>query len=666
MYINVAVENKSKYTDSMFTYKTNLELKIGDKVRVPFGTHDSEKIGYVFDIPESIDFPEEKIKEVKEKMPDGLNEEIIKTCFWMKKRYAIKYFDAIKCFTISGSSKRKGEYKVPYSDLVLSDDEEIILTNEQRNATEKIGKSIDEEKNEIFLVHGVTSSGKTEVYMKSIEKCLAKGKTAIMLVPEISLTSQTIEKFAKRFGKEKIAVLHSRLTKRERYEEWHRLRSGEAKIAIGARMAVFSPLDDIGVIILDEEHEATYKADMTPKYDTIEVAAKRLKTTNGVLILGSATPSVVSYERAKQGIYTLIELKERYNKTPLPKVDIVDMRNELRNGNMSIISNLLYEKIEESLKLKEQVILLQNRRGYSNFISCRECGNVMKCPECNLSLTYHKKESSMVCHYCGKKFPVPKKCPNCQSKYIKHFGIGTEQVEEVMREMFPSSKIERLDLDAIKNRSELDRILKRFSERKTDILVGTQLVAKGLDFDNVGVVGVIAADTTLNIPDYRSEERTYQLVTQVSGRAGRGDKQGSVVIQSYDPENYAFKAAKNNDYESFFEEEISLRSFMQYPPFGDIIMVNFTSDDEELTISTAERCKSYMENALGEEKNRVLSPKVALNFKGNDAFRQYIIVKCPKGERNRYVFLLDGFNKILMDEKSAVNVNIDVNPYSIF
>ena len=665
MYISVAVENKSKYTDSMFTYKTDLDLKIGDKVKIPFGKGDNEKFGYVFDIPDSISFPEEKLKEVKEVFPDGLNEEIIKTCSWMKTRYAIKYFDAIRCFTVKGSAKRKGEYRPPYFDLEVEKQQPLNPTEEQKKAIDEINESIDSNRSDIFLIHGVTSSGKTEVYLRAIERCLERGKTAIMLVPEISLTPQTIERFAARFGKENIAVLHSRLTQRERYEEWHRLKTGDAKIAVGARMAVFSPLDNIGAIILDEEHETTYKADMTPKYDTAEVAAKRLKSTGGVLLLGSATPSVVSYERARLGIYKLIELKERYNKTPLPNVDIVDMRDELRNGNTTIFSNLLFDKINESLKMKEQVILLQNRRGYSNFISCRECGAVMKCPECNISLTFHKKENAMICHYCGKKFAVPKKCPSCQSKYIKHFGIGTEQVEEACGEFFPNAKVDRLDIDAIKNRSELDKILKRFKDKKTDILVGTQLVAKGLDFDNVGVVGIIAADTTLNIPDYRSEERTYQLVTQVAGRAGRGEKQGSVVIQSYDPENYAFKAAKDHDYKAFFNEEISLRSFLEYPPFGDIIMVNFTADDEKLAIDTAERCKIYMERALREERKRVLSPKVALNFKGKDSFRQYIIIKCPKGERNRYVYLIDGFNKILMDEKSSCNMNIDVNPYSI-
>ena len=289
----------------------------------------------------------------------------------------------------------------------------------------------------------------------------------------------------------------------------------------------------------------------------------------------------------------------------------------------------------------------------------------MKCPECKISLTYHKKENSMVCHYCGKKFSVPKKCPSCQSKYIKYFGIGTEQVEEASKEYFPDAKVDRLDIDALKNRKELDNILGKFEKGETDILVGTQLVAKGLDFDNVGVVGIIAADTTLNIPDYRSEERTFQLVTQVAGRSGRGKKQGEVVIQTYDPENYAFKASKEHDYSSFFEEEIGLRRFMEYPPFGDIIMVNFTAEDEALAISTAERCKEYMEKALGKEKKRVLSPKVALNFKGKESFRQYIIVKCPEGERNRYVYLLDGFNKLITDEKSSCNMNIDVNPYGI-
>lgn len=500
--------------------------------------------------------------------------------------------------------------------------------------------------------------------METIEKCLERGKTAIMLVPEIALTRQIIERFAGRFGKENLAVMHSKLTQRERYDEWQRIRSSQAPIVIGARMGVFAPLTDIGVIIMDEEHEATYKADMTPKYETVDVALKRLKYFDGVLLLGSATPSVVSYQRCREGIYQLIELKQRYNRTPLPRVEVVDMRRELKEGNMTIFSRALYSKMKETLGAGQQVILFQNRRGYSNFISCRECGTVMKCPKCGISLTYHKVVNSAVCHYCGRRFPVPRTCPECGSKYIKFFGIGTEQVEEAAASFFPDARVDRLDLDAMKTRKDMDRILDRFSKGKTDILIGTQLVAKGLDFQNVGLVGVIAADVTLNIPDYRSSERTFQLVTQVAGRAGRGEEQGTVIVQTYEPDNYALQAAKDHDYKAFFDQEVKMRRFMEYPPFSDLIMVNFTAEDEEVCLATAERCKRYMENAVGQElAKQILSPHVAINFKGED-HRYYILAKCPRGNRNQYIYYLDNFDKILIKEKIPCNMNIDVNPYS--
>ncbi len=668
MFANIVVENKSKHTDNFFTYEVgDLNVNVGDRVIIPFGTKTKE--GYVFDISSECNLPADvEIKKIVGRAEFGhLNSEIIRTASWMKQRYAITYYDAINLFVPNGKPPKEGKEKEPYKNLESSYERPTELTTEQKKACVTINASIELGKRDIFLVHGVTSSGKTEVYMEAIEKCLEKGKTAIMLVPEISLTRQTIERFSGRFGKENIAILHSKLTPRERFDEWTRLRTGKAKIAVGARMACFAPLDNIGLIIMDEEHEATYKADMTPKYETVDVAAKRLMFYDGVLILGSATPSVVSYQRAKDGIYKLIELKERYNKTPLPVVETIDMREELKNGNRTIFSSALYNYISSALENKKQVILLQNRRGYSNFVSCRDCGSVIKCDECGISLTYHKANESLVCHYCGRKFPVPKTCPTCKGKHIKYFGIGTEQVEEEVEKLFPNAKLERLDLDSISNRTELDRILDSFEKHETDILVGTQLVAKGLDFDNVAVVGVISADTTLNIPDFRSSERTYQLITQVAGRAGRGSEQGRVVVQTYEPGNFVFKACENNDYNAFFTEEAKLRGFMDYPPFGDIICVNFTSDNDQASMTTAERCEAYMRTALGNEgKGRILSPKLSTHFKGKDAFRHYIILKCPKGERNKYVYYLDEFSKIILEERINCNVNIDVNPYSTF
>jgi len=673
-YANVIIENKSRHTDNFFTYLADDSVQVGDKVMVPFGPKDREKEGFVFGFADEPDCPADKLKSIVRVCPaQSLTEEIISTAGWMKQRYAIKYYDAVKCFIAAGKPAKEGKEKEPYKGIEGKYTAPEALTGEQAAAVEKICAAIDEGRQENFLIHGVTASGKTQVYMEAIERCLGLGRTAIMLVPEISLTSQIIERFAGRFGKDIIAVMHSRLTPRERYDEWQRIRSGKAKIVIGARMGVFAPLENIGIIIMDEEHEATYKADMTPKYDTVEVALKRLKYYDGVLVMGSATPSVTSYQRAREGIYTLIELKERYNKTPLPKVHVADMREELREGNTTIFSRFLFTAMSDALEKGQQVILLQNRRGYSNFVSCRECGKVMKCPECGISLTYHKNGDNMVCHYCGRSFPVPKACPECSSRYIKYFGIGTEQVEEAVKEYFPQAVVGRLDLDSVKKRTDLDKILKDFADKKTDILVGTQLVAKGLDFDNVGVVGVIAADVTLNIPDYRSAERTFQLVTQVAGRAGRGGEQGLVVVQTYEPKNYAIRSAANHDYDGFFSEETGLRQFMDYPPFGDVIMVNFTSEDEETAMICAERCKVYMEKALKQAASegcseaaggKVLSPKVSLHFKGQDSFRYYIIVKCPKGQRSRYVFYLDNFSRILLKEKTDCIVNIDVNPYS--
>ena len=670
IYINAAIDNKSKYTDSLFTYKAPDCIETGDLVIVPFGKNNNEKTAVVCEIAVKPDCPEEKIKEIaciKEK--GFLTEEMVKTALWMKQRYGIKYHDAFRCFIPGGKPPRPGKEKTPYKDVESSYTEPEKLTQEQQQACDTISEAIHSGRQESFLIHGVTSSGKTQVYMEAIAEALNMGRSSIMLVPEISLTKQIIENFAGRFGKNNVAVLHSKLTPRERHDEWRRIRRGEAKIVIGARMAVFAPLEKIGVIVMDEEHEASYKADMTPKYDTVDIAMKRLVYHKGVLILGSATPSVASYFRARQGIYKLITLTERYNRTPLPMISVADMRKELKEGNTTIFSRELYSSMEEELKSGGQVILLQNRRGYSNFVSCRECGKAMKCPKCGISLTYHKIRSALVCHYCGRTFPLPDKCPDCGSRYIRHFGVGTEQVEEAVKKHFPDASVDRLDIDSLKTRRDLDRILGDFGRRKTDILIGTQLAAKGLDFDNVGLVGIIPADMGLNIPDYRSAERTYQLITQAAGRAGRGLKQGKVVIQTYEPDNYVIRCAAGNDYDRFYNIETNNRKIMDYPPFTDIIMVNFTAADEKQAAECLGNCRKYIQELQNEygrlESAVMLSPRTAVNFKGEDK-RLYMLIKCPKGERNKYVFYLESFKKKLIDEGIACSMDLDINPYSTF
>lgn len=668
IYINVVIDNKSRYTDNLFTYSASDDVGTGDLVLVPFGPSDTAKKAIVCGTADETDCPADKIKPVIEIIrKDYLPFEAVRTALWMKHRYGIRYYDAFRCFIAEGKPPRPGKEKEPYKGLKGHYIRPEHLTDEQQKAVDQIDSALEDGRRESFLLHGVTASGKTEVYMEAIDRALSLGKSAIMLVPEISLTKQIIEEFAGRFGKNLIAVMHSRLTKRERYDEWERIRAGQARIIIGARMGAFAPAENIGLIIMDEEQETSYKADMTPKYDTVDIAFKRLSFYNGVLLLGSATPSVVSYYRARQGIYKLLTLKERFNKTPLPKVEIADMRQELKNGNNTIFSQRLYELMKEELMNGRQVILLQNRRGYSNFVSCRQCGHVMKCPECNISLTYHKTVEKLICHYCGRTFPVPEKCPECGSKYIKYFGIGTQQVEEAVKKFFPQAVSARLDIDAIKSRKDMDIILDNFAAGKTDILVGTQLVAKGLDFDNVGVVGIIAADTGLNIPDYRSAERTFQLVTQAAGRAGRRDVQGTVVIQTYEPDNYALTDAAAHNYDVFFDQEIRLRKFMDYPPFTDLIMVNFTAEEEEKTFECADMASDYLHRAMGDRtEGRILGPKKSMSFKGKDSFRAYFLIKCPKGDRNEYIFHLENFNKKIINQRFKCSIDIDVNPYSAY
>ncbi len=643
------------------------EVAVGDAVWVPFTLGNKRRRAYVFQV---IDEPETKINRLKfvEEIEKeiSLNPEIINTCLWMKKRYLCKYIDVVKCFTPAGNKLKKGVSKAKFDDSSGENLGSMQLTLEQREAVNKIFPYVERKEHRIFLIHGVTGSGKTEVYMQVIGRCLENNETAIMMVPEISLTKQVIERFIGRFGAENIAVLHSKLTERERYDEWIRIRRGEVKIVIGARSAVFAPLSNIGAIIMDEEHEATYKSDKTPKYDTVEVALKRAKTHGSILVLGSATPSVVSNSRAVSGIYDKVKLTERYNQVPLPQVQIVDMRKELRDGNKSIFSDALYRELNLCLQDKKQAILFLNRRGYSTFISCRECGFAMKCPNCSISLTYHKEENAAICHYCGHTTKIPTSCPECGSKYFRHFGIGTEKIEESMEELFPDVKTLRLDLDTIKKKGSLDKILTDFSKRKADVLIGTQIVAKGLDFRNVGLVGVIMADSTLNLPDFRSAERTFQLTTQAAGRAGRGDEKGKVIVQTYSPEHYAIVQAAKQNYEDFYLREIQLRKLLNYPPYCDLFEIIFAGQEEKKVIDAAKHCEKRLKEALEEEDNKnIFTPKPAPIYKLGENFRYHILIKCPKGRRNKYALEIDKIRKeVSMNKKNKYNMYIDVNPYS--
>ena len=667
-YAKLVIENRSRHTDRLYTYRCADDIRIGQVVKVPFSKGDTKRRGFVFEIMDDCDLDESKLKEISETEDDiSLSEEMIETAIWMRQRYGIKYLDAVNCFIPRGKAAKKGKEKNPLNDAQAEAQDIDNLTDEQKAACEEINAALDSGLQTNFLLKGVTGSGKTEVYMQAAARAILKEKTVIMLLPEIALTKQITERFIGRFGKESCAILHSHLTGRERFDEWSRIRSGEAKIVIGARMAVFAPLDNIGLIILDEEHESTYKSDMTPKYETVDIAFKRLMHYSGVLLLGSATPSVVSYQRAKEGIYKLIEMNTRYNAVELPEMSIVDMRQELRKGNRSIFSDKLYQSMEEHLESGEQVILFLNRRGYSSSISCKDCGNTLMCPDCGISLTYHKKENAAVCHYCGRHFDIPKECPECSSKFIKFIGVGTEQVEEFVKKEFKDYETERFDLDTAKNSREVSAILNRFASGKTKILVGTQLVAKGLDFRNVGLACVVSADTTLNIPDYRSAERTFQLITQVAGRAGRGLKKGEVIIQTYNPESLAITAASKYDYEGFFAEEVVFRKLMKYPPFSDLIQVQFIGENESEAEKLALECKDYLsKKEIDKNENEIFGPKGSHQIsKEKDVFRYSILIKASKGSRNKYIYYISKYGEFVTS-KTKLSFVIDVNPYSGF
>lgn len=459
-----------------------------------------------------------------------------------------------------------------------SSKQEYELTAAQAAAAKEVCDAIGNT-SETFLLHGVTGSGKTEVYLECIKHCLSLGKRAIVLVPEIALTPQTVSRFQSRFGDD-IAVLHSKLSHGERFDEWRRIRLGIAKIVIGARSAVFAPIDDLALIVVDEEHEGSYQSEMSPRYHAVEVAAHRASTQNAVLLLGSATPSLLSYYRACNGRYRALELPDRILNRPMPAVNIIDMREEFINGNTSIFSNALVRELGSCFSQGQQAMLFINRRGYSTFVSCRACGYVEKCKNCDISMTYHKSSRRMKCHYCGAITPLPSECPSCHKPYLKQFGIGTEQVEEAMATLFPDVKCLRLDTDTTARKGSMARMLKDFSEGKAQVLIGTQMIAKGHDFPNVTLVGVILADTTLNLPDFRAKERTFQLLTQVAGRAGRDVSKGKVVIQTCSPTSPIIRFAQTHDYKRFYQYEIMERKKGLYPPFSVFVRLLFRGDDE--------------------------------------------------------------------------------------
>ena len=474
----------------------------------------------------------------------------------------------------------KEAYRDPFANQTFEKTTALSLNAEQQVAVETILQSVQEQQSQTYLLEGITGSGKTEVYLQVIAEVLNQGKTAIMLVPEISLTPQMVQRFKSRFG-EHVAVMHSGLSQGEKYDEWRKIERGEAEVVVGARSAIFAPIENIGVIIVDEEHEASYKQEETPRYHARDLAIWRSEYHHCPVVLGSATPSLESRARAQKNVYQRLRLTQRANQAAtLPTIDVVDMRKEVENGNVSSFSMSLQEKLQERLEKNEQSVLLLNRRGYSSFVMCRDCGYVLPCPNCDISLTLHMDSKTMKCHYCGHEERIPYRCPNCGQDKIRYYGTGTQKVEEELQTLLPESRILRMDVDTTRRKGAHEKILRTFGEGQADILLGTQMIAKGLDFPNVTLVGVLNADTALNLPDFRSSERTFQLLTQVSGRAGRAEKPGEVIIQSFNPEHYAIQLAKAQDYEDFYTKEMYIRHRGDYPPYYFTVQITASHPEE--------------------------------------------------------------------------------------
>lgn len=507
---------------------------------------------------------------------------------------------------------------------------QIILNKEQQEILDSFSEDMVRKSAGMYLLHGVTGSGKTEVYMGMIEKVLDAGKQAIVLIPEIALTFQTVMRFYGRFG-ERVSVIHSKMSAGERYDQMERAKNGEISVMIGPRSAVFTPFPNLGMIIIDEEHESSYKSETTPKYHAREVAKKRCEMNHAFLVLGSATPSVESYFKASCGEYQLLKLTKRINDRELAKVQVVDLRKELKEGNRSVLSRTLRQQMEQVLAKKQQIMLFLNKRGHTGFVSCRSCGHVLKCPHCDVSLTIHR-DQKMRCHYCGYEQQTVKHCPECGSPYIGGFRAGTQAIEEVVRKEFPTAKILRMDLDTTRRKGSYEQILESFAKKEADILIGTQMIVKGHDFPAVTLVGVLLADLSLHTSDYMAAERTFQLLTQAVGRAGRGHLCGNAVIQTYQPDHYAVQKAAEQDYEAFYELEIAYRDLMSYPPMSGMIAVLLQSENEELLETEAEKIKTMileMEISL----LRVTGPSPAVVSKISDVYRRVIYLKHEDAEK---------------------------------
>lgn len=722
MIVSVLVEIKFKQKEKTFDYLVpsiiENDIKIGKRVLVPFGKQKLE--GFIIEIKDDSDYDlKEIIKVIDEDpilnnellelgktisnenicnlisiyqsmLPSGykasskinINKKMITYIALNNKEDALSFLNSSKAEKqkeiIKNLLKNELILKSKYSSQTirtliskglikeitrevyrLNNDNEIRKLSKLNKYQEKVLNDIKMSDKDIILLNGVTGSGKTEIYMHLIDGVIKHGKQAIMLVPEISLTPQIIERFKVHFSNN-IAILHSGLSDGEKYDEYRKVIRGEVSIVIGARSAVFAPLKNIGIIIIDEEHSSTYKQNHNPRYNAIDVAIERGKYHNAKIILGSATPSIESYARGKKGYYKLVSLNKRANDAKLPEVKVIDMKDEIKSGN-NIFSRELLNDIKDRLDKKEQVMLLLNKRGYSNYLMCNSCGEVLKCPNCDITLTYHKTSDMNRCHYCGYAENKVDICPSCKQGELKSFGMGTERVEEEIKKRFKDSRTLRMDIDTTSKKGSHERIIKSFMNHDADIMIGTQMISKGLDFPLVTLVGIINADTTLNLPDFRSSEKTYQLISQTSGRAGRSDIEGKVIIQTFNPDNYSISYAKNHDYVGFYNEEIKIRKKLRYPPYFFMTLIKISGKDFNVTLNESKKISNYVKNNKSEDMV-VLGPSVSSVSKINNIYYFQIIIKFRNKEKNKELL-----NDLVTftENNSKINLDIDVNPISL-
>ena len=723
MYADIIVDITHEKLDKVFQYRipSHLEgmLKVGMEVVVPFGMGNKEIKGYVTGFSERAEYAPEKMKEVLKIAEESvaIESKLVALAAWMKESYGGTMIQALKTvLPIKKKEKAKEKQKVrlllpeaegkeklelylhknqkararllaalldqpeqDYDFLIhklnltrsvvralyqQKAQKEIIYTEEQQAAIRTFSKDYEQGIRKTYLLYGVTGSGKTEVYMEMIDKVLSEGRQAIVLIPEIALTYQTVMRFYTRFGG-RVSILNSRMSQGERYDQMERVKKGEVDIMIGPRSALFTPFERLGLIVIDEEHEPTYKSEQVPRFHARETAIERARMEGASVVLGSATPSLEAFYACECGRYQMLRLRNRTGKQALPEVYVADMREELKHGNRSILSDRLKLLMQDRLEKKEQIMLFLNRRGYAGFVSCRACGYVVKCPHCDVSLSVHRG-GKMVCHYCGYETQTVKNCPVCGSPYIGGFRAGTQQIEDLVKREFPQARVLRMDMDTTKNKGGHEKILAKFADEEADIMIGTQMIVKGHDFPNVTLVGVLAADMSLYSDDYRSGERTFQLLTQAAGRAGRGRRPGEVIIQTYSPDHYSIRMAARQDYEGFYEKEMNYRDLMGYPPASQLMAVLMTGSDENKLTTAAEYLKKYAIRVSADGEVQVIGPASPSVGKVNDVYRKVIYLKSEeyqvlvriKNHMERYIEINRGF--------ANMRIQFDFNPMNIF